>query len=273
MSFNTLKNMICPGRIIIGGTMLNGARVAFYAITARSNPSRVRYLKTISNKIIAVDVTDPKQLEDGDEALLLYNAIRIESGHLIVSNGAQTDAIASIVKSAVDMNMSMSNINHIFRRFRANSGEYTIIAKDGRIIDLTTYEPDPPNNTPRITAILGRHSFIVDIVAKGETSDKPLIRRSLHGHSNVKGTMICTYSGEHAETPLPSFKKKFVPIILPWDDLSDGVSDIYEALGPKNGDDDLRVSVVGVRFAPGVDQFLHVYIKNRFEPIVEAEVK
>jgi len=152
-----LTKMEYPGRFIIAGRDRSGENnVVAYGITGRSPPSRARKLihdkKTdvIRTDVIRTEVTDKKLLEQGNPALLIYPAVVPIKNGFIVGNGAQTNLLyTAFVNSANNLN-SYTAARLILQY--AYKHPHFIYDPQFGWIDLTSYEPDNPHFTPRISA-------------------------------------------------------------------------------------------------------------------------
>jgi len=110
-----LKNNSYPGRGIVVGK-----DKVYYFIMGRSENSRNRIFKLTDDGIMT-EAFDPSKMKD--PSLIIYHPVRKTPLGLIVTNGDQTDTIAK----AAD-----------FRK--------ALMVRD--------FEPDAPNFTPRISALL-----------------------------------------------------------------------------------------------------------------------
>jgi IMP cyclohydrolase len=89
-----LKASPYPGRGIILGTAPDGlSGFALYFLTGRSVNSRNRVIKREGN-LLRTEAFDPALLSD--PTLVIYNAARIESDRIVVTNGSQTDDIDNL---------------------------------------------------------------------------------------------------------------------------------------------------------------------------------
>ncbi len=109
----------------------------------------------------------------------------------------------------------------------------------------------------------------MDIIAKGTNKTQ----NNNYGESEVRcgykyypgiGRFIATYAGDNID-PLPSFYAYPTMLNIPWTDLSEATQAIYNALGPKESNNDFRVSVAGVRFNSDLREFAEVCIINRHD--------
>ena len=110
-----LRSNPYPGRGIVVGK-----DVVYYWIMGRSSNSRNRVFVSTEDGI-RTEAHDPALLED--PSLIIYHPVRTMGGKLVVTNGDQTDTIV-------------------------NAGSF----RDGCM--AREFEPDAPNFTPRISAVI-----------------------------------------------------------------------------------------------------------------------
>ena len=168
-----LKSNPYPGRGIAVGK-----DSVYYFIMGRSENSRNRVFAPTPDGI-RTEAHDPAKLVD--PSLIIYHPVRRTDFGLIVTNGDQTDTIR-------DMGS--------FRK----------------ALRTREYEPDAPNFTPRISAILRDDgSFELSIL---KHADGRCLREffSYEGVEAGKGYFISTYQGDG--NPLPSFAGE--PIAIDW---------------------------------------------------------
>ncbi len=164
-----------PGR----GIVVGHDRV-YYFIMGRSANSRNRVF-TLTEDGIQTQAYDPSKLED--PSLIIYHPVRTMGDKLIVTNGDQTDTIRDA---------------GCFRR-----------ALMGR-----EFEPDAPNYTPRISALLRPDgSFELSILKRGQDGRCQRQFFSYEGCDPGRGYFISTYQGPG--DPLPSFAGEPVPVTVP----------------------------------------------------------
>ena len=114
-----------PGRGIVVGRTPDGVHAALaYFVLGRSPNSRNRILVE-ENGTICTRSFDARLVTD--PSLILYTALRIQGNRTIVSNGDQTDTV------------------HYFLQ-KGRTFEDALRTRD--------YEPDEPNFTPRISALI-----------------------------------------------------------------------------------------------------------------------
>lgn len=120
-----LKENAYAGRGIVVGTTPDGKKaVSAYFIMGRSNNSRNRVF-TEKDGAVFTEPFDASKVED--PSLIIYAAIREFENKLIVTNGDQTDTIYDGIKSGMSFSDSLK---------------------------VRQFEPDHPNLTPRISAML-----------------------------------------------------------------------------------------------------------------------
>lgn len=169
-----LKSNPYPGRGIVAGR----DRV-YYFIMGRSENSRNRIFELTGDGIRtkafdASKVTDP--------SLIIYHPVRTSPLGLIVTNGDQTDTIR-------DMGCWR------------------------KALMTRQFEPDGPNWTPRISALL-RNNGTFELSILKRVDDRCLrCFYSYEGVSEGKGYFISTYQGDG--NPLPSFAGEPLEVTMP----------------------------------------------------------
>ena len=163
-----------PGR----GIAVGKDRV-YYFIMGRSENSRNRIF-TLTEDGIRTEAHDPAKVKD--PSLIIYHPVRRTDIGLIVTNGDQTDTIRDLGS---------------FRK--------ALMTRE--------YEPDDPNFTPRISAILyDGGAFELSILKR---RDGRCLREFFcyEGCSEDRGWFISTYQGDGS--PLPSFAGEPVEVTMP----------------------------------------------------------
>ena len=192
-----LRNTSYPGR----GIAVGNGRV-YYFIMGRSENSRNRIF-SLTDDGIKTEAFDPSKVKD--PSLIIYHPVRsMEGGKLVVTNGDQTDTIR-------------------------DTGDFRAA------LATREYEPDGPNWTPRISAILNADgSFSISILKR---VDGRCLRccYDYEGCDEGKGYFISTYKGDGS--PLPSFEGEPMPIDMPepeavWEALNaDNKVSLYSNIG------------------------------------------
>ena len=176
-----------PGRGIVVGK-----NSVYYFIMGRSENSRNRIF-SVTEDGIRTEAHDPAKLSD--PSLIIYHPVRRTEDALIVTNGDQTDTI-----------WKMGD-------FRA-------------ALATREYEPDEPNFTPRISAILYKDgSFEMSIL---KHRDGRCIREffNFEGVDEGKAYFISTYQGDG--NPLPTFAGEPIEVDMP------AVEEVWAALNQDN---------------------------------------
>ena len=197
---NELKNNAYPGRgIVVGKSEDVKNAVIAYFIMGRSENSRNRVFVT-DGEGIRTQAFDESKLED--PSLIIYAPVRVLGNKTIVTNGDQTDTI-------YDMLDMQSTFEQALR--------------------TREFEPDAPNYTPRISAVLhienGTYNYAMSIL-KSNNGNPDACNRYTFAYSNPvagEGHFIHTYKNDG--NPLPSFEgePKLVKISNDIDEFGDMV--------------------------------------------------
>ncbi len=166
-----------------GRGLVVGQGVVYYWIMGRSANSRNRIF-SLTDDGIRTEAFQP-ELEE-DPSLIIYHPVRTMGDALVVTNGDQTDTICE-------------------------QGNFR------RGCMLREFEPDDPNFTPRISAILNADgSFELSILKRGEGGR--CIREFFCYEGADEGTayFLSTYVGDG--NPLPSFEGEPIQVSLPTPD-------------------------------------------------------
>lgn len=191
-----------PGRGIVAGTTPSGKAVFAYFIMGRSANSKNRVFVK-SEDGITIYPFDETKVED--PSLIIYSPVRRIGSTLIVTNGDQTDTI------------------------------YEFLEKGGSFeaaLETRTFEPDAPNFTPRISAVIDGNGFKMSIL-KSLNALGTAAGRFTYAFEKEPGVgrFIHTYVGDGK--PLPSFSGEPELVFIP-DDLDEFTRDIWENLDPDN---------------------------------------
>lgn len=186
-----LKNTTYPGRGI-----LVGKDCVYYFIMGRSVNSRNRVF-TKTEDGIQTEAFDASQMKD--PSLIIYHPVRKCDGHLVVTNGNQTDTMVDAIKAG-------------------KSSKQGLMTRE--------YEPDEPNWTPRISVdITDDGSFEMSIL---KYNHGRCLREfyAYEGCDEGMGYFISTYRGDGS--PLPTFRGEPMEVTLPTPE------EVWEALNPDN---------------------------------------
>ncbi len=210
MTVKNIKDIIgtnaYPGRGICVGTSADGKNaVCAYFIMGRSENSRNRVFKLKDNGDVYTEAYDPSKCED--PLLIIYNAVRDCGDSLAVTNGDQTDTI------------------------------YDAIAAGGSFesgLRTREFEPDAPNFTPRISAILdfeGGYGYKMSILKSA--ADGAVCNRFFYEYASVAGEGRFIHTYEHDGNPLPTFEGEPRLVAIP-DDIDAFTSEIWNSLDENN---------------------------------------
>ena len=184
-----LRSNPYPGRGIVVGK-----DVIYYWIMGRSSNSRNRVFVSTEDGI-RTEAHDPALLED--PSLIIYHPVRTMGGKLVVTNGDQTDTIV-------------------------NAGSF----RDGCM--AREFEPDAPNFTPRISAVINEDgTFEISILKHQDNGRCQRNFFAYEGADEGVGYFISTYQGDG--NPLPTFAGEPIEVALPADP-----ADVWGALNADN---------------------------------------
>ncbi|MBO4538736.1 MAG: IMP cyclohydrolase [Clostridia bacterium] len=194
------------GRGIVAGLSADGKKAcAAYFIMGRSSNSRNRIF-TQRNGEVFTEPFDPSKVQD--PSLIIYAAVRKHGDKLIVTNGDQTDTIYDGFEAGKCMNGALKT-----RQF----------------------EPDAPNFTPRISAVLDlgeKFSYQMSIL-KSADAEGTACNRYLFSYEPLPGLghFIHTYVTDG--NPIPTFQGEPERVAIP-DDIDAFTKDLWAALDEQN---------------------------------------
>jgi IMP cyclohydrolase len=197
-----------PGRGIVVGRTPNGKyAVTAYFIMGRSSNSRNRVFVT-EGEGIRTEAFDPSKLED--PSLIIYAPVRVLGSDTIVTNGDQTDTVYDGLKEGKTFEESLR---------------------------VREFEPDGPNYTPRISAVMHladkKFSYEMSIL-KSNNGDPSSCQRFTYSYENPKageGHFIHTYM--HDGNPLPSYEGEPTSVEI-LDDMESFTKLLWENLNEDN---------------------------------------
>ena len=195
-----------PGRGIIAGLTPDGKKaVAAYFIMGRSENSRNRVFRAEGEDVMIYPF-DESKVED--PSLIIYAPLRALPGELIVTNGAQTDTVRDFLK-------------------KGDTFENALRTRG--------FEPDKPNYTPRISAILHlKKAYWYQMsILKSADGEGTRCNRFTFDLAPVPGLghFIHTYVGDGS--PLPSFEGEPEQVAL-MDDIDALTDAIWNSLNESN---------------------------------------
>lgn len=204
---NLLSNNTYPGRGLIVGKTPDGSKsVAAYFIMGRSENSRNRIFVE-KDEAVYTEPFDPSKVED--PSLIIYAAVRHNDNSLIVTNGNQTDTIYDGLAEGKSFAESLESRD---------------------------FEPDGPNWTPRISALLTYNNedfdyqmnILKSIDAEGSASARHTYHfPSVPGLGHFLHTYVCDGN------PIPTFQGEPERIAID-DDIETFTNKVWNSLNEDN---------------------------------------
>ncbi len=203
-----LKNNSYPGRGIVVGKSSDGKyAVTAYFIMGRSVNSRNRVFVP-DGEGIRTEAFAPSKLVD--PSLIIYAPVRVLGTKTIVTNGDQTDTVYELMGQGKTFEESLRT---------------------------REFEPDAPNYTPRISAVMeienGKYEYSMSIL-KSANGDGSSCRRYTFSYENPiagQGHFIHTYKCDG--NPLPSFYGEPEEVVID-KNIDDFTSMVWNALNEDN---------------------------------------
>ena len=193
------------GRGIVVGKSKGGKAVVAYFIMGRSSNSRNRVFKE-ADGVVFTEPFDASKVED--PSLIIYAAIRSYQNKLIVTNGDQTDTIFEGLKAGKSFSSSLKT---------------------------RSFEPDGPNFTPRISAILNLEipfSYEMSILKSADEEGSACNRFTFsYEPTDGVGHFLHTYVTDG--NPLPTFQGEPERVAIP-DSIDEFASDLWASLNEDN---------------------------------------
>ena len=221
-----------PGRgLVVGRSSAEDGWLMIYWIMGRSARSQNRRF-VAEGSLLRTEPVDASLV--ADPSLIIYEAMLELPGIYLVSNGDQTRNLYETLRTGGSFDVALA------RRER---------------------EPDAPNYTPRISAMLDLRdppgALVLSILkanpANPELTDRFTYRPALPPPG--LGVGLTTYVGDG--TPLPSFRGD--PLLLPCDGTAKAVLDTYwDALNARN-----RIAIA-VKRVPARGGSSEIILRNRF---------
>ena len=203
-----LSNNTYPGRGIVLGLTPDGKKAAIgYFTMGRSVNSRNRIFIDNGDDL-KNEAFDPSKLVD--PSLIIYAPVRVIGNNTIVTNGDQTDTVYDFIK-------------------------------DGKCFEdalrTRTFEPDPPNFTPRISGMVtvenGEMSYKLSILKSMQNNESSVQRFFFDYAQPISGTghFLHTYDGDG--DPIPTFSGTPKEVEIP-DDIDTFTSILWDNLNNDN---------------------------------------
>ncbi len=203
--YEYLKGKEYPGRgIVIGRTpCAHKMRIAYF-IMGRSENSRNRVFVEEADGI-RTEAFDPSKLVD--PSLIIYAPVRVLEGVTIVTNGDQTDTIYHYMEEGKTFEDALRS---------------------------RTFEPDGPNYTPRISALVNGYHTQFSIL-KSADGNPDYARRYFFDYDDEMpgfGHLIHTYKDNG--NPIPSYEGEPVLWEMEHEPFEDWSKHIWESLNEDN---------------------------------------
>ena len=194
------------GRGIVVGLSEDGKKAMFaYFIMGRSVNSRNRIFVE-ENGALKTEAFDPSKMQD--PSLIIYYPVKSVGNDVIVTNGDQTDTIEESLKAG--------------KCFR-------------HALKTRCFEPDAPNFTPRISALLhiGEEFAYEMSILKSADEKGTKCNRFYYDYEAVAGTGHFLHTYVTDGNPLPSFEGEPERVSVP-NDLNAFAEEIWNALDNEN---------------------------------------
>ncbi len=203
----TVKDNSYAGRGIVVGKTADGTKAAIaYFIMGRSENSRNRVFREEGEDVVIYPF-DESKVED--PSLIIYAPIRVCDNKVIVTNGDQTDTIYDYV---------------------ADGASFT------GALEIREFEPDAPNFTPRISAMLTLEDedFTYEMsILKSIDEVGSGCARYTYSYPTVNGLGHFIHTYQQDGNPLPTFQGEPRRITIP-DTAEELIDDIWTNLNEEN---------------------------------------
>lgn len=194
-----------PGRGIVVGRSEDNKRVMIaYFIMGRSVNSRNRIFEENDRGGIRTKAFDESKMED--PSLIIYNPVLKLDGKTIVTNGDQTDTIYDFMQEG-----------HCYR--------HALLTRE--------FEPDAPNYTPRISAVVKPNGDYNMSILKSNNGIPECLRYFFEypAHAGL-GHFIHTYKCDG--DPIPSFEGEPTPVAMDNASIDEFTAMVWDNLNEDN---------------------------------------
>ena len=202
-----LRENAYPGRGIVVGLSEDGKKaITAYFIMGRSSNSRNRVFVE-DGEGIRTQAFDPSKMED--PSLIIYSPVRVLGTQTIVTNGDQTDTVYEGLKKGMSFEEALRS---------------------------REFEPDGPNYTPRISALLdfsSGFSYQMSILKSNDGDPSQCNRNTFSYLKPVAGEGRFLHTYMHDGSPLPSFEGEPKRVVLK-EDIDTFTSQIWKYLNKEN---------------------------------------
>ena len=202
--FAYLRERPYPGRGILVGALPDGTAACAYFIMGRSENSRDRIFEPTGDGIRTRAFDESRMT---DPSLIIYHPVRATESGLVITNGDQTDT------AALGLTQGKTFAGALRTR---------------------TFEPDGPNWTPRISALVKPDGTYALSILKCTDGQGARCGRYFFEYETQPGVghFISTYEG--FGSPLPSFRGEPVQAALPQLSAEELLNMLWDALNPDN---------------------------------------
>ncbi len=173
-----LKNNDYAGRGIVTGLSADGKKAVFaYFIMGRSANSRNRVFREKDGEVVIYPF-DESKVED--PSLIIYSPVRSEGKRVVVTNGDQTNTIVDFLRAGKTFEEAL---------------------------ETRCFEPDAPNFTPRISAVLDfekGYTYKQSILKSGDENGT-VCNRYTFSYTPVAGLGHFIHTYNHNGNPIPTF--------------------------------------------------------------------
>ncbi len=202
-----IKDNSYVGRGIVVGKTANGDKAGVaYFIMGRSENSRNRVFVENGEEVI-IHPFDASKVED--PSLIIYSPIRVFENNLIATNGDQTDTIYDFVADGKTF---------------------------AEALETREFEPDEPNFTPRISAMLtfdeGDFTYQMSILKSADALGTACNRYTF-SYPGLEGLGHFNHTYQHDGNPIPTFCGEPERVVIP-DDIDEFTKEIWENLNEQN---------------------------------------
>jgi len=206
-NFKALSNNPYPGRGIVLGESADGkSYVQVYWIMGRSVNSRNRIFRENGDEVIIFPY-DESKVED--PSLIIYSPIKTFGKATIVTNGDQTQTIYDFLKQGKTFEEAL---------------------------ETRCFEPDGPNWTPRISALVcnGDHGFrYKQSILKSGDAEGTVCNRFTYTYAPINGLGHFIHTYVTNGNPIPTFQGEPERVSIP-NDIDTFFDDIWENLNEDN---------------------------------------
>ena len=203
--FEYLGSNEYPGRgIAVGRTPCGKKMRIAYFIMGRSENSRNRVFVEDGDGI-RTEAFDPSKMVD--PSLIIYSPVRVFEGTQIVTNGDQTDTVYSFLEEGKSFEDALRT---------------------------RTFEPDGPNWTPRISAVVNQAAYQMSILKSADGNESAVHRQFFDYTDAVPGFGHIIHTYRENGNPIPSFEGEPVLFQMEKESFDDFSEHVWQALNNDN---------------------------------------